>query len=126
MLVSSGHTIPLPTFSFCPQGYLRQGSFIHHGLTPKECEIKCLFTVVAGTESTASAIRPISKRARSSSERVSPVDGQTHVSPANNAEHTRQRRALLQQESIPQVHVDKLVAAPTVGTRRDEAVNLAE
>ncbi|KAL8351285.1 hypothetical protein RB598_006187 [Gaeumannomyces tritici] len=33
------------------------GSFIHHGLTQKECEVEGLFMVVAGTESTASAIR---------------------------------------------------------------------
>ncbi|KLU89743.1 cytochrome P450 monooxygenase [Magnaporthiopsis poae ATCC 64411] len=66
---------------------------------------------------------------------VSPLDGQTGVSLANNAEHTRQRRALaapftnralLQQESILQVHVDKLVAALTARARRNEAVNLAE
>ncbi|KAL8391490.1 hypothetical protein RB595_010203 [Gaeumannomyces hyphopodioides] len=35
------------------------GSFIHHGLTQKECEVEGLFMVVAGTESTASAIRSV-------------------------------------------------------------------
>ncbi|EJT70818.1 cytochrome P450 monooxygenase [Gaeumannomyces tritici R3-111a-1] len=66
---------------------------------------------------------------------VSPVDGQTGVSLANNTEHTRQRRALaapftnralLQQEGILQLHVDKLMAALTARARRGEAVNLAE
>ncbi|KAL8387041.1 hypothetical protein RB595_010201 [Gaeumannomyces hyphopodioides] len=66
---------------------------------------------------------------------VSPLDGQTGVSLANNADHTRQRRALaapftnralLQQESILQLHVDKLMAALTARARRGEAVNLAE
>lgn len=50
---------------------------------------------------------------------VGSVDGQTGVSLALNGEHTRQRRALgyiftnsalLQQESILQLHVHKLVA----------------
>ncbi|RYO81973.1 hypothetical protein DL766_003474 [Monosporascus sp. MC13-8B] len=35
------------------------GSFIHHKLNQKECEVEGLFMVVAGTESTASAIRSV-------------------------------------------------------------------
>ncbi|KAI6254377.1 Cytochrome P450 monooxygenase aba1 [Pyricularia oryzae] len=34
-------------------------SFIHHGLDQTECEVEGLFMVVAGTESTASAIRSV-------------------------------------------------------------------
>ncbi|TLD31295.1 hypothetical protein PspLS_01879 [Pyricularia sp. CBS 133598] len=34
-------------------------SFIHHGLNQTECEVEGLFMVVAGTESTASAIRSV-------------------------------------------------------------------
>lgn len=36
-----------------------QSSFIHHGLDQTECEVEGLFMVVAGTESTASAIRSV-------------------------------------------------------------------
>ncbi|KAG6362514.1 hypothetical protein INS49_007606 [Diaporthe citri] len=35
------------------------GSFIHHGLNQQECEVEGLFMIVAGAESTASAIRSI-------------------------------------------------------------------
>ncbi len=34
-----------------------QGSFIRHGLDRQECEAEGLFMILAGTESTASAIR---------------------------------------------------------------------
>lgn len=36
-----------------------QGSFIHHGLNQQECEVEGLFMIIAGGESTASAIRSI-------------------------------------------------------------------
>lgn len=54
---------------------------------------------------------------------------------ANNTEHTRQRRALaapftnralLQQQGILQVHVDKLIAALRAKAQKNEAANLAE
>ncbi|KAL1882886.1 Cytochrome P450 monooxygenase aba1 [Diaporthe australafricana] len=35
------------------------GSFIHHGLSQQECEVEGLFMIIAGSESTASAIRSI-------------------------------------------------------------------
>jgi cytochrome P450 len=66
---------------------------------------------------------------------VSPLDGQTGISLANNVDHTRQRRALaapftnralLQQQGILQVHVDKLIAALKAKARNNEAANLGE
>lgn len=66
---------------------------------------------------------------------VSPLQGQTGISLAKNEEHTRQRRALaapftnralLQQQGILQVHVDKLIAALTAKAQNKEAVNLAD
>lgn len=66
---------------------------------------------------------------------VSPLDGQTGISLANNEAHTRQRRALaapftnkalLQQQEILQVHVDKLIAALTTKAQNKEAVNMAD
>ena len=66
---------------------------------------------------------------------VSPLDGQTGISLANNEAHTRQRRALaapftnralLQQQEILQTHVDKLMAALTAKAHGKEAVNLAD
>lgn len=38
---------------------LIQESFISHGLTQAECEAEGLFTIIAGSESTAAAIRSV-------------------------------------------------------------------
>ena len=65
---------------------------------------------------------------------VSPLDGQTGISLANNENHTRQRRALaapftnralLQQQSILQSHVAKLMAALTTKAQNNESVNMS-
>ncbi|KAI7909997.1 hypothetical protein M0657_008647 [Pyricularia oryzae] len=66
---------------------------------------------------------------------VSPLNGQTGISLANNEEHTRQRRALaapftnralLQQQDILRVHVDKLITALRAKARNKESVNMGE
>ncbi|KAK8137103.1 hypothetical protein PG984_005043 [Apiospora sp. TS-2023a] len=65
---------------------------------------------------------------------VNPLNGSVGISLAPNEIHTRQRKALaapftnkalLQQESILQVHVDKFVAAMKKMAREGQAVNLA-
>jgi cytochrome P450 len=66
---------------------------------------------------------------------VSPLDGQTGISLANNEAHTRQRRALaapftnnalLQQEGILRLHVDKLMSAIRDKTKDGKPINMAD
>lgn len=65
---------------------------------------------------------------------MNPLNGSVGISLAPNEIHTRQRKALaapftnkalLQQESILQVHVDKFIAAMKKMATEGQAVNLA-